>query len=255
MAEDSAKVAYDRYAPLYDEWNAQNDYEMWLGEALLPELEKHGLRQGRALDVGCGTGRAFEPLLSRGWEVVGCDLSSGMLAEAERKFGSQVRLLEADARNLPSMQPFQLVLLLNDVVNYVIDDDGLEKVFAGVERNLSRDQGLAVFDVNSLGLFRESFASSRLEERGTSQWQGLTADLGPGAVFEARLSGEGVDSHVHRQRHWTPEQVEGALEGAGLRALAVLGQQDEAGRVLLVDSPDEGRDAKIIYVVAHADAA
>ncbi|HEX8050012.1 MAG TPA: hypothetical protein VF504_00975, partial [Solirubrobacterales bacterium] len=46
-----AQTAYDRYAPVYDESNAQNDYEMWLGEVLLPELEKHGLRNGWALDV------------------------------------------------------------------------------------------------------------------------------------------------------------------------------------------------------------
>ncbi|HYG96722.1 MAG TPA: methyltransferase domain-containing protein, partial [Solirubrobacterales bacterium] len=89
--EESARIAYDRYAPIYDEWNAQNDYEMWLGETLLPEMEKHGLRKGWALDVGCGTGRAFDTLLSRGWQVVGSDVSGGMLAEAERNFGSRVR--------------------------------------------------------------------------------------------------------------------------------------------------------------------
>lgn len=254
MAENSAKVAYDRYAPLYDEWNAQNDYEMWLGEALLPELEKHGLRPGRALDVGCGTGRAFEPLLSRGWEVVGCDLSTGMLAEAERKFGSRVRLLEADARDLPSLQPFELILLLNDVVNYVTDDGGLEKVFAGVERNLSRDQGLVVFDANSIGLFRASFTAGLSEERGASEWRGLTDDTSPGSVFEARLSGDGV-SHLHHQRHWTPEQVKGALEASGLRPLAVLGQSEGAGHVVLADPPDEERDVKIIYIAAHAGDA
>ena len=82
MVKASAEATYDRFAPIYDEWNAQNDYEMWLGEALLPALEMHGLRKGWALDVGCGTGRAFLPLLARGWRVIGCDVSAGMLAEA-----------------------------------------------------------------------------------------------------------------------------------------------------------------------------
>jgi SAM-dependent methyltransferase len=260
---DSAKVAYDRYAPIYDEWNAENDYEMWLGEVLLPELEKYGLDgPGWALDVGCGTGRALEPLLVRGWQVVGCDVSSGMLAEAEHKFGSQARLLNLDARSLPSIaagpgglegEAFQLILLLNDVVNYLVEDGDLEKVFAGTERNLSPG-GLAMFDANTLLLFQADFASDVCEEMsgGDWVWRGLTEAVRPGGIYEAHLSGQGVESHVHRQRHWLPGQVTEALEASGLRVLAVFGQREEGGKVLLSDSLDEQRDAKVIYVAARA---
>jgi SAM-dependent methyltransferase len=260
---DSAKVAYDRYAAIYDEWNAENDYEMWLGEVLLPELQKYGLvRPGWALDVGCGTGRALEPLLTRGWQIVGCDVSAGMLAEAERKFGSRVQLLNLDARSLPSIgtepgrpegETFQLILLLNDVVNYLVENGDLEKVFAGVRRNLS-PRGLVVLDANTLLLFQADFASDVCEEVGGKDWvwRGLTKEARPGGIYEAHLSGQGVDSHVHRQRHWLPGQVTEALEASGLRALAVLGQREEGGRVLLSDSLDEQRDAKVIYVAASA---
>jgi SAM-dependent methyltransferase len=253
--------AYDRFAPIYDEWNAQNDYEMWLGETLLPELEKHGLRSGWALDVGCGTGRAFVPLLDRGWRVVGCDLSSGMLAEAERKFGAQVRLLELDARSLPPLSPapelpagaaFHLILLLNDVLNYMTEDGELEQVFAGVKRNLSRAQGLVAFDLNTLKLFREDFATGVLEGgAGDREWRGLTTEAKPGGVFEARLSGPGVETHVHRQRHWPPDQVRAALEASGLRCPAALGQREADGRVLLSAEPDEERDDKVIYIAGQ----
>ena len=258
LASDPGR-AYDRFAPVYDEWNAQNDYEMWLGEVLLPELEEHGLRKGWALDVGCGTGRAFPPLLDRGWHVVGCDLSAGMLAEATRKFGPQVRLLELDARSLPPIAPapglpageaFHLILLLNDVLNYLTEDGELEQVFAGVKRNSSRDQGLVAFDLNTLKLFQEDFAADVLEEGsdGDWQWRGLTDEVTPGGVFEARLSGHGVEAHVHRQRHWPPDQVRAALEASGLRCLAALGQRETGGRVLLSPEPDEERDHKVIYI-------
>jgi SAM-dependent methyltransferase len=255
---ESAQEAYDRYAAVYDEANAQNDYEMWLGEALLPELEKHGLRKDWALDVGCGTGRAFEPLLARGWQVVGCDVSSGMLAEARRKFGARVHLFEADARSLPPVSPggelggegFALILLLNDVVNYMTEEGDLEKVFAGIGQNLSRRGGLVVFDANTLGLFRADFSSGTMKERGL-EWSGLTEEAKPGTVFEARLSGRGVEPHVHRQRHWTAEQVKGALEAAGLRCVAALGQREEGGGVVLSQPPDEEGDAKVVYVAAH----
>jgi SAM-dependent methyltransferase len=261
--EQYAKATYDRFAPIYDEWNAENDYEMWLGELLLPELETRGLRKGWALDVGCGTGRAFPPLLTRGWRVIGCDVSPGMLAQARRKFGSQVRLLNADARSLPSfaqlpdMEPdagFDLILLLNDIVNYAIEVDELDDLLTGLKRNLRSNGGLVCFDANTLGLFREDYATGILDQRSVESWawRGMTDEIRSGGIFEARLSGDGVEAHLHRERHWPPEQMKPALQKAGLRALAVLGQREESGRVLLADPPDEERDRKVIYIVGHA---
>jgi SAM-dependent methyltransferase len=258
---ESARDAYDRFAPVYDEFNSANNYEMWLGEVLLPEFEKHGLQRGSALDIGCGTGRAFEPLLDRGWQVVGCDTSSGMLARARKKFGERVQLIHADARELepispspdhPASEGFQLVLLLNEVVNYLTEDGDLERAFAGVRRNLS-PEGLVVFDTNTLLWFRDSFASGRSEEMSARgwDWRGLSGTVERGAVYEARLSGQGVVQHVHRQRHWTPEQVEGALEATGLRPVAALGQREESWEVILESPVDEERDSKIIHIAAR----
>ncbi len=260
---ESAKDAYDRFAAAYDKANAQNDYEKWVGEAILPELEKRGLRKGWALDIGCGTGRAFDPLLDRDWAIVGCDVSAGMLAEAERKYGSRVQLHELDARNVPTISPspdlpagetFELVLLLNDVVNCMTEDGDLEQAFAGVKANLSRDQGLVVFDASTFLLFRHSYAPGRsgsMSERGWD-WVGLGDEPQPGGVYEARLSGQGIESHVHRQRHWLDDEVHTALEANGLRCLATLGMSEEGDRIVLSDAPDEERDYKLIYIAAHA---
>lgn len=260
---ESAQAAYDRYAAVYDESNAQNNYELWLGETLLPELKKHGLRKGWALDVGCGTGRAFDPLLERGWQVVGSDVSAGMLAEAERKFGSRIPLYNVDARELPAISPsteiaageaFDLVMLLNDVVNYLTEDGDLERAFAGVARNLNRDHGLAIFDASTLALFRASFTTELSEEMNSRgyEWRGLSEEAKPGAVYEARLSGPNVEAHVHRQRHWPAEEIRAALEANGLRVLAALGQSEEDGKVLLSDPPDEDKEFKVIYIAAPA---
>lgn len=261
---ESAEEAYDRLAPVYDEFTSANNYEMWLGEVLLPELEKHGLRRGWALDVGCGTGRAFDPLIDRGWQVVGCDGSAGMLAQAKKKFGDRVQLIHADARNLapislskdcPGVESFQLVLLLNEVVNYLTDDGDLSRAFTGIRHSLS-PEGLVVFDTNTLLWFRHSFASGRSEElsAGGWDWHGLSKTVEHGATYEMRFAGHGVQPHIHRQRHWTPEQVKAALKDANLRCIAALGQREEGQRVILDPAIDEGRDSKILYIAGRGDA-
>jgi SAM-dependent methyltransferase len=260
-----AAEAYDRMAPIYDEFNKQNDYEHWLGEVLLPELEKHGLRRGwaapRVLDIGCGTGRAFAPLLSRGWRITGCDLSEEMIGKARGKFGaSTAELLQADARDLPVFHAafhgagFDLILALNDVVNYLTEDGDLELFLEGVRRNLA-PHGLVCFDANTLSLFEANWVAGRqtpMSERGWF-WSGLSEGVEAGGTFEAEMSGKGIESHRHRQRHWTREQVEGAMSSCGLRRVAVQGMTEDGGRVVLEDPPDEYRHYKTIYITGLRD--
>jgi len=103
MGEDPALAAYEAFAPIYNEFNHLNDYEMWLGRFLLPELEKHGLRKGRALDVACGTGDLAIELARRvgpSGTVVGSDFSEAMLERARAK-SSGVRWEWANALELP----------------------------------------------------------------------------------------------------------------------------------------------------------
>lgn len=248
MSENTAKAAYQAFASIYDDFNYRNDYEMWFG-ALLPELEKRGLRHGRLLDVGCGTGRAFEPMLRRGWEIQGCDVSTGMLDEARRKFGDAVKLDVADARDLPVFGEFELVWALNDVVNYLTEDGDLERALSGMRANLAPG-GMVLFDANTLSLFRSDFAGGDSEGMsvGGWTWRGLSGDIEPGGTYEAQVSGEGVETHIHRERHYTLEQIGAAMDASGLELLAALGQQEENGQVVLVEPNDELRDHKTIYI-------
>lgn len=247
------RSAYDRFAPIYDDFNAANDYEMWFG-VLLPELEKRGLgKSGRLLDVGCGTGRAFAPMLRRGWEIQGTDLSPAMLEEARRKFGDAVPLAAADSRELPVFGEFDLVWALNDVVNYLTGDGDLERALAGMRANLAPG-GLLLFDANTLGLLSSHFGSEgeNAMSVGEWQWRGISSTIEPGGEFVAEISGDGVETHEHRQRHHPVEQVQAAIAAAGLKHLASLGQREADGKVLLAEPPDERRDHKVIHIAAKA---
>lgn len=170
MNVDPALSAYESFAAIYNDFNASNDYEMWLGRSLLPELRKRGLREGgRALDVGCGTGRAFGPLLRRGWQITGCDLSPAMLEVAAREGGADVDLHVADMRELPRFGQFDLVLALNDTVNYLLGDHDLIAALAGLQANLGKG-GLLVFDVNSRSTYVDGISEVREVEHDGSRW-------------------------------------------------------------------------------------
>lgn len=247
------RSAYDRMAPIYDDFNAANDYEMWFG-VLLPELEKHGLgKSGRLLDVGCGTGRAFAPMLRRGWEVQGCDLSPAMLEEARNKFGDAVPLAVANVAELPTFGEFDLIWALNDVVNYLTEDGELERALEGMRANLAAG-GLLLFDANTLALFNSHFAGEGQNEMsvGEWRWQGLSTEIEPGGDFVAQVSGAGVETHEHRQRHHPVERVREAIATAGLEHVASLGQREADGKVILTDPPDERRDHKVIHIARSA---
>lgn len=57
---------------------------------------------GCVLDLGCGPGRDIALLSARGFQVVGVDLSTGMLQEAQRRGVSAAGLVCADMRALPA---------------------------------------------------------------------------------------------------------------------------------------------------------
>jgi len=236
-----AELTYEAFAPAYDEFTAHYDHELWLGN-FLPKLEAHGLRRGGLLDVGCGTGKGFLPMIERGWEVTACDISPSMLALAKEKAGDSARLSVADMRDLPLYGQFDLVVALDDAVNYLLDSAELESALGGLARNLGPG-GLLMFDLNTLRSYRTFFAETMVVERGgwRMTWRGqAAADTPPGSICESRLQIERTDlspndatlgnasPHVHRQRHFPAEEVLTLLAASGLECLDVFGHGADA---------------------------
>ncbi|MBS1878546.1 MAG: class I SAM-dependent methyltransferase [Actinobacteria bacterium] len=246
---NEALSTYERFAQIYNEFNHQNDYEMWLGHKLLPELEQRRLRHGRVLDVGCGTGRAFAPLLKRGWEIHGCDLSPAMLGRAREQFGEAVTLAVADMRELPRFGEFELVLVMNDALNYLLGDGELEQALRAIRPNLAPG-GLLLFDTNSRLTFRLAYeeAADEVVKDGRSwSWTALGRD-GSAPVFRVRIEGDGIEPIVNAERYFEIEEVEAALAAAGFESLAVLGQREVGTEVVLREPADDDVDHKIVYI-------
>ena len=91
--ESDATRAYAVLAPAYDLLTAEYAYGPWLS-AIERVAREHGLAGHRLLDVGCGTGKSFLPLMQRGFHVTACDISPEMVALAREKVGTSVDVSE-----------------------------------------------------------------------------------------------------------------------------------------------------------------
>jgi SAM-dependent methyltransferase len=264
---DWARSTYEAMAPVYDDFTAHHEYEAWIAD-LLRILEPHGLQGRRLLDVGCGTGKSFMPMLARDWEVTACDISPAMLELAREKAGDRVRLIVADMLALPRFGEFDLSWALDDAINYLLSAEELRRALAGMRENLSPG-GLLLFDVNTLLAYRTFFAETEVVERGGQRlvWRGQAdAEVEPGAICESRLevlpaeggeadeetgAGDGEEAPVlvHRQRHFPEAEVMRTLEEAGLTCLDVYGHGlDGIPRQPL----DESIHTKAIYIARPA---
>lgn len=252
-----AETAYEAIAPVYDDFTAHHDYELWLGN-LMPELKRHGLQGNRLLDVACGTGKSFIPMLERGWEVTASDISAAMVELARAKVGDDAALSVADMRELPTFGEFEMVWCLDDAVNYLLSEEELERALTGMRRNLA-PSGLLMFDVNTLNTYRGFFAEEVVVERDGRRlvWKGRSsAAAEPSGISEASfevLPAAGdeplIPPEMHRQRHFPEAEVLAGLERAGLECLEVFGHGEDA--VLRQPLQDEVH-GKAVYIARAA---
>jgi SAM-dependent methyltransferase len=251
-------------APVYDAFTSSYNYELWTG-GILAEVTRHGIGGRRLLDVGCGTGKSFLPMLEWGWEVTGCDISPSMLAIAREKADEDVFLAAADMRELPRFGEFDLVWALGDALNYLLVPDEFEKALIGMSQNLAQG-GLLVFDLNTIYCYRSFFAETLVLERDGLRfvWKGQASpQVAPGSVcesllevepsddLESELSGLTIPAHRHRQRHIPAKEVLRALKAVRLECVDVIGQDFNIFRRPL----DELTHTKAVYVARQAGGA
>ncbi len=245
---NSVREAYDTWAPVYDAFNRRYLFEQWTNR-LMERAVEAGIGGRRLLDIACGTGMSTVPMLDRGWNVTGCDISTRMLEIAREKIGDRAHLLEADMRDLPNFGEFDLVWAINDPLNYLLDVEELEAAFDGMHRNVSPD-GVVLFDMNTLVTYRTFFSNELVvDQRGQKLiWQGKLSpeEVSPGVFAEATFEAVGADglAHVHRQRHFSQEEILAALGKAGLECVAIFGEQDGE----LSPGLDENLHTKGVYL-------
>jgi len=117
------------------------------------EATATGKEHKTLLDVCCGTGQLSVYFLERGYNVIGLDISEGMLAYARENalpylVSKRARFIQGDAAGFEMDDSFGLVVSTFDSLNHLPDMDSLRGCFQSVFKVLV-EGGYFVFDLNT----------------------------------------------------------------------------------------------------------
>ncbi len=143
MGSIPAMSAYDRIARLYDPWSVS------VVEDVAFYLERARKWGGPVIELGVGTGRIAVPIAAEGIEVIGVDLSEGMLEVARERAalaGVTVDLRYGDFRDPPVEGPVPLVIIPFRSLLHMQTDDDRRAVVRAVH-GLLEPGGHFIFDV------------------------------------------------------------------------------------------------------------
>lgn len=156
---------YGSFAYVYDKFMDDVPYEEWADyvQSLLMEYE---VREGLVLELGCGTGNLTEILASRGYDMIGVDLSADMLdiaMEKRERSGRDILYLMQDMREFELYGTVRAAVSICDSMNYLQEEKDLLSTFKLVNNYLDPG-GIFIFDLNTAYKYRELIGDTTIAE-------------------------------------------------------------------------------------------
>lgn len=158
---------YRDFAGIYDELMHDVDYKKWF-DYIENIYVKEGITPAKVLEMACGTGSLTRYLAEAKYDVTCFDLSLEMLTVAESKLREyrNVKILNQDMIDFNLGGQYDSIISICDSINYILEDEDLDKVFENVYKHLS-DDGIFIFDINSSYYLSEIISNNNfVEDRG-----------------------------------------------------------------------------------------
>jgi ubiquinone/menaquinone biosynthesis C-methylase UbiE len=153
---------YDNFSYYYDSLTKNVDYHQRAEH--FHEIIKRfgGNTSGILLDLACGTGSISEEMAKLGYDVIGTDISDGMLNVAlDKKFdsGLNIQYLLQDMRELDMFGTIDNTLCVLDSLNHLPTLEDIKKTFSRVSL-FAEPNGLFIFDMNTIYKHREVLSNN-----------------------------------------------------------------------------------------------
>ncbi|MBS1627464.1 MAG: class I SAM-dependent methyltransferase [Bacteroidetes bacterium] len=98
------------------------------------------------LELGCGTGNHAEIICEQGFEVIGIERSTEMVAIAKQKNIKNFNAIVADITSFHVDKKFDIAISLFHVISYLTDNNDLINCFKTINKHLNTE-GIFIFDV------------------------------------------------------------------------------------------------------------
>jgi ubiquinone/menaquinone biosynthesis C-methylase UbiE len=223
------------YESLFENYGQNYDRESFtqgtIGECNFIEQEIGFNKSFKVLDVGCGTGRHSIELLKRGYQVTGIDLSDSQLARAKEKAklaGVNACFLKYDARKLPFIDEFNLVLMLCEGAFPLMETDEMNYEILKCATRALKQGGKFIFTTLN-GLFPlfhsiEKFCAS--SENGQATYKNNSFNL---MTFRDHNLTEIIDDSGNKkqlecnERYYVPSEITWMLKSLGYKKIDIFG--------------------------------
>ncbi len=141
---------YQDFAYIYDKMMRDVDYLKWT-DYIESIFSLYKIKPRDIVDLACGTGNITIIMADRGYNMIGIDRSHDMLQVAQekaRKKGLKIPFVCQDMRDLELHKQVDAVLIMCDGINYIIDDEDIDRVFYLIY-NILRPGGVLLFDIST----------------------------------------------------------------------------------------------------------
>ena len=210
----------DRWAPVYDRIHAHLDTPEAVDPAVAVLAELAG--DGRALELGIGTGRIALPLARRGVKLHGLDASTAMVDKLRQKpGGSQIPVHIGDFASFDLGSTFSVVYVVFNTFFALTSQDEQVGCLQSVSRHLT-DEGVLVIEAFVPDMSR--FDRGQRISAGNVEDDHVSINLDRHdpvdqtvASSHVRLSPDGVELFPVAIRYAWPSELDLMAQLAGLR--------------------------------------
>jgi SAM-dependent methyltransferase len=134
-------MIYERFSEYYDQFIDETLTDTYL------ELIQSEKKEGNVMSLGCGTAPLAIKLATLGYFVNGSDISPNMLEKAYNNAVNNNVHIQLYIHNIlePLTQTFDIITMVSDVINYLQDEQSVDKAFSNVSDAMTKES-IYVFD-------------------------------------------------------------------------------------------------------------